>query len=341
MRRNRRNLKLKALEIYRKKKQAELEKKNKLDEIKEKLENEKKVEKKMKELEEKKRQRDEVRKKLEESENLLKDKEKIELDKILEEEKIEKEKLKKKKEEERKELEKILAEKEKAIIKEQEKKEYEDTRLDIFSYTKDPPFLYIDYSDDYIELAQGFGYKTIKIEKKNGISSTAQKELLERTDLVAKTPNVKYNIIINCWKVLTLSNLNSLSFDSSNYTKKKFSKKMNETIKWGNKQYLKNRLTEDQKKYYSVFHDGIPEFIEKLYNKGYNIFIISNSNYSFVKDIFKFYKLDKFITAIFTPSVCGIHSGSMNGNIDGYNDKRKINKERVFTCIEKYVGRMY
>ena len=64
-------------------------------------------------------------------------------------------------------MEKILAEKEKAIIKEQEKMEYEETRLDIFSYTKDPPFLYIDYSEDYIEIAEGFGYKTIKIEKKS------------------------------------------------------------------------------------------------------------------------------------------------------------------------------
>ena len=341
MRRNRRNLKLKALEIYREKKQAELEKKNKLNELKEKLENEKKVKKKMEELEEKKRKRDEIKKQLEESENLLVEKEKKELDVILEEERIEKEKLKKKKEQERIELEKILEKKEKEIIKEQEKKEEQDTRLDIFSYAKNPPYIYVDYSDDYLDMAEGFGYKTVKIDKKTGISSTIQKELLERTDLVAKTPNVKYNVIINCWKVLTLSNLNSLSFDSSNYTKKKFSKKMNETIKWGNKQYLKNRLNEEQKKFYSVFHDGVPEFIEKLHKKGYNIFIVSNSNYSFVKDVFKFYKLDKFITAIFTPSVCGLHSGSMNGNIDNYNDKRKINKERVFTCIEKYVGRMY
>jgi len=341
MQRNRRNLKLKALQIYTKKKEEEAKRKEKLNEIKEKLKEEKKKKEEEERIAREKQIEIEMKNKMKEAELMLKKKEQEELKKMLEDEEKMIEKIKKKKEEERLEQERILKEEEERLIIEEEQSKLEEKRLNTFLYNENPSFLYIDYSEDYIEIAKNMGYKTVLINRKDGITSKIQRDILNRTDLKSKNPNVKFNIIINCWKVLTRSNLNSMSFDSTNYTEKKMSKKINDTLRWGNKQYLKNRLTIEQKKHYHVFYEGIPEFIEQLYKKNYNIFIISNSNYSFVKDIFKHYKLKKYIEAIFTPSVCGLPSGSVHGSIDSYNDKRKINKERVFTCIEKYVGRMY
>ena len=341
MQRNRRNLKLKAIEIYNQKKKEEEERKKKLDLIKKKMEEEKKKkeEERRKKIEEMKKEKERLM--LIETEKQLKKEQEERLQKM-QEELLEKKRIEKEKKElEIKEQELLLERERLALIEKEKEAEKEKKRLNVFSYNESPSYLYIDYSDEYIEQAKLMGYKTFLVDKENGLTYAQQREFLKRTDLVPKNENTRYNIIISCWKVLTKSNLNSLSFDSTNYAKKKFAKKMESTIKWGNRAYLKNRLNEEEKKNYTIFREGVEDFLKGLHENNYNIFIISNSNYSFVKDIFEYYDLKQYITAIFTPSVCGIPSGSIHHGLDSFNDKRKINKERVFTCIEKFVGRMY
>ena len=150
----------------------------------------------------------------------------------------------------------------------------------------------------------------------------------------------KKYLIINCWKVLTRSNLNVFSFDCNDVDHKKFERKMEEKIKWGSKPYVKERLTRDEQRAFTPFREGIPEMLKSLFHYGVKIFIVSNSDYTFVTRLFQYYKLDKYIEAIFTPSVCGLPSGRLTYHPDSYSDRRKISKDRVFVCIERYVGRL-
>ena len=119
-----------------------------------------------------------------------------------------------------------------------------------------------------------------------------------------------------------------------------FGVKIEETLKWGNKISLKENLTKKEQKAYSLFRDGVEDFIKALYNDGIKIFIICKSDYSFVKKIFNYYKLSRCIEGFFTPSRCGLPRGRINSKFDYFNDCKKINKERIFVCIERYVGRL-
>jgi len=199
-----------------------------------------------------------------------------------------------------------------------------------------PPYLYIDYDENNIHLAQNAGYKTLFINKHKGLTK----------NLIDNIVNNKYcnmrttYLVINCWKVLTRSNLNSFSFDCEDYNMKKFENKMEESIKWGSKPYLKERLTKDERKEYTPFREGVFEFLKSLYHHGVKIFIVSNSDHSFVKTLFDYYKITRYIEAIFTPSKCGLPHGKFTTHEDSYKDRRKINKERVFVCIERYIGRL-
>lgn len=197
------------------------------------------------------------------------------------------------------------------------------------------PYLYIDYDINNINIAKGIEYKTITVEK-TGLTKTQIKNLLDNKI----TPLKDCNIIFNLWRVLTKSNLNSFSYDCRNVDPKKLRNKIETTFKWGSKQYLKETLKRDEQRKYSLFREYVPDLFNKLYNKNVKIFIVCNSHISFVEAIIKHYKLDVYIEAIFTPSKCGIPNGNLITNNDSYKDGRKINKARVFACIERYIGRI-
>lgn len=197
------------------------------------------------------------------------------------------------------------------------------------------PYLYIDYNDVHINIAKKYGYKTILVKKKEGLTSELMSDIIEGK--ICKLEH--YHIIINCWKVLTKSNLNSFSFDSLDYDAKRFSSNLEEKYKWGNKLYLKERLTKDEKKLFSLFRPGVVDFMKSLYKKGVKIFVTCNSHYNFVRSILIHYNLFRYIEDIVTPSRCGIPHGKTNYS-DSYKDGRQINKERVFVCIERHVGRL-
>ena len=199
----------------------------------------------------------------------------------------------------------------------------------------DLPYLYIDYNDIHINIAKKYGYKTILIKKKEGLKSKMMDDIIN-----GKICNLdKYHVIINCWKVLTKSNLNSLSFDCSDYDPRKFSANLEEKYKWGSKPYLKERLTKDERHKFSLFRPDIGKFLKALHHKGVKIFIVCNSHYHFVKAIFDHCRLTNHIEAIITPSKCGMPHGKSD-YYDSYKDGRQINKERVFACIERYIGRL-
>jgi len=197
------------------------------------------------------------------------------------------------------------------------------------------PFCYIDYNIDNINIAKKNDYKTILIDKGN-LENIVLEDI--KNEKYFKFDNT--HAIFNLWNTLTKSSLSSLSFDCTDYEYKKFSSKFEKTIKWGSKQYIKETLNKEQQKNYSLFMDGAPELIRFLFHKGVKIFIVVNCDYSFVKRIFMHYKLDKYVKEYFTPSRCGMPHGKLTTHTDSYKDNKKINKERVFACIERYVGRL-
>ena len=115
---------------------------------------------------------------------------------------------------------------------------------------------------------------------------------------------------------------------------------MEDRIKWGSKPFLKEHLTRDEKQEFTPFRTGVEKLLKSLHHYGVKIFIVTNADYTFVNRFFQYYKLDKYIEAFFTPSICGLPSGKISLHDDSYNDRRKINKARVFVCIERYVGRL-
>ena len=121
---------------------------------------------------------------------------------------------------------------------------------------------------------------------------------------------------------------------------KKFKNRLETTIKWGSKYHIKDKLGKTDRDNYNLFRDGVGNFLKSLYHNNVKIFIVSNSHYSFVKNVFEYYKLDKYIEEYFTPSKCGLPQGKLISQIDSFKDGRKINKERMFACIERYVGRL-
>ncbi len=199
-----------------------------------------------------------------------------------------------------------------------------------------PPYFYIDYDEGNIQIAKDFEYNTLLVKRNDGLTETNIHDILSKKMFDLK----KTHLIINCWKVLTKSNLNIFSFDCSDTNEKKFQKKMEERIKWGSKPFIKERLTRDQQREFTPFRKGVDELLKSLFYYGVKIFIVSNSDYTFVKRLFEYYRLDKYIEAFFTPSVCGLPSGKLSYHDDSYNDRRKINKARVFVCIERYMGRL-
>ena len=199
-----------------------------------------------------------------------------------------------------------------------------------------PPYFYIDYDEGNIQLAKNSEYDTLLVKRNEGLTLELIKKILSNKLFKFE----KKYLIINCWKVLTRSNLNIFSFDCSDVDHKKFERKMEDKIKWGSKPYIKERLTRDEQRAFTPFREGIPEMLKSLFHYGVKIFIVSNSDYTFVTRLFQYYKLDKYIEAIFTPSVCGLPSGRLTHHPDSYSDRRKISKDRVFVCIERYVGRL-
>lgn len=197
------------------------------------------------------------------------------------------------------------------------------------------PYLYVDYDPDSINIAKNAEYTTIKVEK-TGLTNSHIKNILNNKILNLNNCNV----IFNLWRVLTKSNLNTFSYDCRNVDPKKIKSKIETTFKWGSKAHLKEKLDEEEQKEYSLFREGVPNMLKQLHNKNVKIFIVCNSHFSFVEAIIKHYKLDNYIEAIFTPSKCGMPNGRLVTNNDSYNDGRKINKARVFACIERYIGRL-
>ena len=198
------------------------------------------------------------------------------------------------------------------------------------------PFFYIDYDEENIEIAKKFEYNTLLVSRKHGltednINSIISKKLFQ--------PD-KTHLIINCWKVLTKSNLNIFSYNCTDVTDKNFQKNMEDKIKWGSKPYLKGNLTIDEKRDFTPFRADVHKLLKSMYHYGVKIFIVSNSDYSFVKRLFEYYNLDIYIESFYTPSVCGLPSGKLTHTDDSYKDRRKINKARVFARIERYIGRL-
>ena len=200
-----------------------------------------------------------------------------------------------------------------------------------------PPFFYIDYDRDNIQKAQNTGYKTLTVKKNDGLTGKDIESLISSKLFDLK----KMHLIINCWKVLTMSNLNTFSFDCTDCDPKAFERKMEDSIKWGNQPNLKDGLTKDGRRNFTPFRKGIADMLQSLYQRGVKIFILSNSDYTFVKFIFEYYKLDQYIEQFITPSTCGLPNGrDLNTKADFYRDRRKMNKARAFVCIERYIGRL-
>tara|TARA_Y100000389_G_scaffold197163_1_gene231232 strand:- start:565 stop:1431 length:867 start_codon:yes stop_codon:yes gene_type:complete len=197
------------------------------------------------------------------------------------------------------------------------------------------PYFYIDYNIDSIDLAKNMDYKTLKIDR-DGLS----KPLMNKISSGKMFDLENYYLVINCWRVLTKSNIGTYSFDTEKYDPKKFKVKLETTIKWGSKYHIKDKLSKHDRDNYSLFRDGVDDFLKSLFHNNVKIFIVSNSHYSFVKSIFEYYKFDKYIEEYFTPSKCGMPQGKLISQVDSFKDGRKINKERMFACIERYIGRL-
>ena len=194
------------------------------------------------------------------------------------------------------------------------------------------PYLLIDYNDKNINFADEYEYNTLLIDKKHGISN------VNIDDIDNKIKNNKY-IIINFWRILTKSNLNNISYDCADIDYKKFVNLFEKKYKWGIKEKPSDDLTREEINNYELIYDNVLEIIKHIYNHGKKIFIISNAHYSFIQNILKYYKLDKYIEKIITPSMCGI-SYVYNSGKEVIQDSRKINIERFFIYIERYIGRL-
>jgi len=223
-------------------------------------------------------------------------------------------------------LDKATKKKEKKIKKEEEKKIKNIQKL---------PYLYIDYSDDSLKEAEKYGYSTFKIDKKIGITTEQINKLLSNKIIDLS----KNHIIINLWKVLTKSNLTSASFDTSGVDIKKFTNQFEEKLKWGSYLSKKEELPFSDRKKYSLFRDNIDYLLKSLKEKNVRVFIISNAHFSFVESIFNYYEFNQYVEKIFTPSQCGLPS-SYKKTFDSFPDTRIINKQRIFVCIERHVGRL-
>jgi len=195
------------------------------------------------------------------------------------------------------------------------------------------PYFYIDYDETGIEEAKKSNYYTLKVDR-DGLTTTMFDRICNNEFCNLNNTNV----IINLWRVLTKSNLSVFSYDCTTTDDKKFKKKVETTYKWGSKSYLKEHMKEPERDEYSLFRDDVVDFLKNLKSQNARIFIVSNSHYSFVKRILQHYKLDKYVDNVFTPSVCGLPNGRLT-NLDTFKDGRKMNKGRMFVCIERYVGR--
>lgn len=197
------------------------------------------------------------------------------------------------------------------------------------------PYFYIDYEADAIQHANKTGYKTLEVDKdgltKKNINDIITGKLFKFTDT---------HIIINLWRVLTKSNLTIQSYNCTDVDSKKFKSNLEKNIKWGSKTELKKKMTREEREEYSLFRDGVSDMLKKLYEKNVKIFIISNSHYSFVVNILKHYKLYKYIEKIFTPSKCGLPHCKISSVVESFKDGHRINKNRMFVCIERYIGRL-
>ena len=194
------------------------------------------------------------------------------------------------------------------------------------------PYLLIDYNDKNSNVADKYGYNTLLIDKKYGISN------VNIDDINNEIKNNKY-IIINFWRILTKSNLNNISYDCADIDYKKFVNLFEKKYKWGIKEKPSDDLTREEINNYELIYDNVLEIIKHIYNHGKKIFIISNAHYSFIQNILKYYKLDKYIEKIITPSMCGIPYVYNSGK-EVIQDSRKINIERFFIYIERYIGRL-
>ena len=89
----------------------------------------------------------------------------------------------------------------------------ESTNKNFYYY----PYYYIDYNVDSIECAKKYNYNTLKVDRdglsKNDMDKISSGELINLN---------KYHVIINCWRVLTKSNIGTYSFDTEKYEPKKF-----------------------------------------------------------------------------------------------------------------------
>jgi len=188
------------------------------------------------------------------------------------------------------------------------------------------PYLLIDYNDKNIDFASEYGYNTLLIDKKKGISN------------IDEIKNNKY-IIINFWRTLTKSNLNNISYDCSGVDYKKFVNLFEKKYKWGIKEKPSDDLTKEEINKYELIYDNVHEILKKIYNDGKKIFIISNAHCSFIQNILKYYKIDKFVEKVIAPSMCGVPY-VYNDGTETIKDSRKINIERFFIYIERYIGRL-
>ena len=188
------------------------------------------------------------------------------------------------------------------------------------------PYLLIDYNDKNIDFASEYGYNTLSIDKKKGISN------------IDEIKNNKY-IIINFWRTLTKSNLNNISYDCSGVDYKKFVNLFEKKYKWGIKEKPSDDLTKEEINKYELIYDNVHEILKKIYNDGKKIFIISNSHNSFIENILKYYKIDKFVEKVIAPSMCGVPY-VYNDGTETIQNSRKINIERFFIYIERYIGRL-
>ena len=196
------------------------------------------------------------------------------------------------------------------------------------------PYFYIDYNSSNIKQAKNFGYQTLKVDR-DGLTKKLIHSICDGKHFDLR----RTNIIINFWRVITKSNLNSYSQECTPVKMKKFKNKLETTYKWGSKITLKDKLSRDEQKDYSLIRDDIYKLFKFLHNSNIKIFIICNSHYSFVKAILEHYKLDKFIEEVFTPSRCSLPLGSMLTH-DVFKDGKKLDRGNMFACIERYIGRI-
>lgn len=213
--------------------------------------------------------------------------------------------------------------------------DYQDSPQEHTNVESTTPYFYIDYDTDAIQQAKITGYKTLVVDK-NGLTDKNINDII--TGQLFNFSDT--HIIINLWRVLTKSNLTMQSYNCTEVDSKKFKNDLEKNLKWGSKIQLKNKMTGNERDEYSLFRDGVPDMLKKLYKKNVKIFIISNSHYSFVVNILKHYKLYKYVENIFTPSKCGLPHGKISPMLELFKDGRKINKTRMFVCIERYMGRL-